>query len=106
MHEEKTKKMRRMSGMMIRKDSTPRTSSAPRRRGRIYSEHWDLSHLAKSPVEHFEALVGDIESKVARFESARGQLGPTMPTSTFHPLLTLSEDIAAASSRMSAYAYL
>src|SRR5580765_4877022 len=98
--------MRRLSVMMTRKDSTPRPSSAPRGRGRIYSEHWDLSHLVKSPVEHFEALAGEIEAKVARFESARGQLSSTMPTSIFHPLLTLSEDIAAASSRISAYAYL
>ena len=98
--------MRRMSVVMSRKDSTPRTTVAPRGRGRIYSEDWDLSHLAKSPVERFEALAGEIESKVARFESARGQFNPTMPTSIFHPLLTLSEDIAAASSRISAYAYL
>lgn len=98
--------MRRLSVMMTRKDSTARTSAAPRGRGRIYSEHWDLSHLAKSPVERFEALAGKIESTVARFESARGRLRSTMPTSIFHSLLTLSEDIAAASSRMSAYAYL
>jgi len=98
--------MRRLSVMMTRKDSTPRPSSTSRGRGRIYSERWDLSHLAKSPVEHFEALAGEIESKVARFESARGQLSSTMPTSIFRPLLTLSEDIAAASSRISAYAYL
>ena len=50
--------------------------------------------------------MGEIESKVAQFESARAQLSPTMATSIFHPLLTLSEDIAAASSRLSAYAYL
>ena len=44
--------------------------------------------------------MGEIESKVAQFESARAQLSPTMATSIFHPLLTLSEDIAAASSRI------
>ena len=97
--------MRRMP-MMTRKHSTPRTTSAPRGRSRIYSEHWDLSHLAQGPVEHFETLIGEIESKVARFESARGQFSSTMPTSILHPLLTLSEDIVAASSRISAYAYL
>ena len=63
-------------------------------------------HLAKDPVQRFEALVGEIESMVAQFESARAQLSPTMATSIFHTLLTLSEDIAAASSRLSAYAYL
>jgi oligoendopeptidase F len=50
--------------------------------------------------------MGEIESKVAQFESARAQLSPTMETSIFLPLLTLGEDIAAASSRISAYAYL
>ena len=70
--------MRRMPVKIGRKHSTPRTTSAPRVRGRIYSERWDLSHLAESPVERFETLVGEIESKVARFESARTQLSPTM----------------------------
>ena len=51
-----------------RKDSTSHTTSPSRGRGRIYSERWDLSHLAKDPVQRFEALVGEIESKVARFE--------------------------------------
>jgi len=62
--------------------------------------------LAEDPVQRLETLVGEIESKVAQFESARAQLSPTMETSIFHPLLRLSEDIAAASSRISAYAYL
>lgn len=85
---------------------TSRTTSPPRGLSHTYSERWDLSHLAKDPVQRFEALVGEIESMVAQFESARAQLSPTMATSIFHPLLTLSEDIAAASSRISAYAYL
>ena len=90
-----------------RNTSTSRTTSSPRRQGRTYSsERWDLSHLAKDPVQRFETLLGEIESKVAKFESARTQLSPDMATSNFHPLLTLSEDIAAASSRISAYAYL
>ncbi|MCI0427986.1 MAG: oligoendopeptidase F, partial [Nitrospiraceae bacterium] len=89
-----------------RKNSTSRTTSPPRGQSRTYSERWDLSHLAEDPVQHFEALVGEIETKVAQFESARAQLSPTMATSIFHPLLTLSEDIAAASSRIGAYAYL
>jgi oligoendopeptidase F len=57
-------------------------------------------------VQRFETLLEEIESKVAQFEAARTQLSPTMARSMFHPLLTLSEDIAAASSRISAYAYL
>jgi oligoendopeptidase F len=86
--------------------STSRNASSPTRQNRAYSERWDLSHLAKDPIQHFETLAGAIESKVTQFESARAQLSPTMSASTFHPLLTLSEDIAAQSSRLSAYAYL
>ena len=89
-----------------RKSSTSRTASPPKGQSRSYSERWDLAHLAKDPVQRFEALVGEVEFKVAQFESARAQLSPTMATSIFHPLLNLSEDIAAASSRIGAYAYL
>ena len=89
-----------------RKHSTSGTTSPARRQSRSFSERWDLSHLAEDPVQRFETLLEEIESKVAQFEAARTQLSPTMARSIFHPLLTLSEDIAAASSRISAYAYL
>ena len=46
-----------------RKHSTSRTTSAPRGRGHIYSERWNLAHLAEDPVQRFEALVGEIESR-------------------------------------------
>ena len=49
----------------------PHAQPLPQQGGRINSERWDLSHLAKNPVQRFETLVGEIESKVARFESAR-----------------------------------
>ena len=100
------KETRRMAVKTRRKKSIARTTASPSARSPIYSERWDLSHLAENPVQHFEALAGAIESKVARLESTRAQLSPTMSTSLFHTLLTLSEDIAAASSRLSAYAYL
>ncbi|MBU6433438.1 MAG: M3 family oligoendopeptidase [Nitrospirae bacterium] len=95
-----------MSVETSRKTSTSRSILSPKRQRHTYSERWDLSHLAEDPVQRFETLLGEIESKVAQFESARAQLSPTMATSILHPLLTLSEDIAAASSRISAYAYL
>ncbi|MGH7148878.1 MAG: hypothetical protein ACREIJ_13395, partial [Nitrospiraceae bacterium] len=75
-----------------RNTSTSRTTSFPRRQNRTYSERWDLSHLADDPVQRFETLLGEIESRVTKFESARAQLSPNMATSIFHPLLTLSED--------------
>jgi len=80
--------------------------SSSKKQKLTFSEHWDLSHLAEKPVQNFEALLGEIESKVAEFESARPQLGATMETSVLHPLLTLSENIAAESSKLGAYAYL
>ena len=89
-----------------RKTSTSYKPSSSKRQSRTYSERWDLSHLAKEPVQRFETLLAEIEAKVAQFEAARTQLSPTMATSIFHPLLALSEDIAAASSKISAYAYL
>ena len=95
-----------MSGHDGRVISTAYTSAPRNRRGGIYSERWDLSHLAENPLQRFEVLLGEIEAKVAQFESTRPRLSPTMAASTFLPLLTLSEDIAAASSRISAYAYL
>jgi len=89
-----------------RNTPTSRKPSSPKLQSRAYSERWDLSHLAEDPVQRFETLLAEIESRVVQFESARAQLIPTMATSIFHPLQTLSEDIAAASSRISAYAYL
>ena len=88
-----------------RYQTSPSTSSSKRQR-RTYAERWDISQLVEDPVQRFETLAGEIEAKVAQFEAARSQLSPNMEVSVFHPLLTLSEDIAAASSRMSAYAYL
>jgi len=95
-----------MPAKTSRNMSILRKISSPTRQKLTYSERWDLSQLAKDPVQRSETLLGEIEAKVAQFESARAQLSPTMATSIFHPLLTLSEDIAAASSRISAYAYL
>ena len=98
--------MRRMPVKISRKHSASRTTSTPKWRGRTYSERWDLSHLVEKPVERFEALLGEIEANVAQFEAARSRLSSTMEISVFFPLLTLSENITAACSKISAYAYL
>ena len=89
-----------------RKKSASRKTASPKRQKSTYAERWDLSHLAEDPVKHFDTLLAKIESQVAQFEAARTQFSPTMETTVFHPLLTLSENIAAASSKLSAYAYL
>ena len=95
-----------MSVKSDRKKSASRKTSSPKRQKLAYAERWDLSHLAEDPVKHFDTLLAKIESQVAQFEAARTQFSPTMETTVFHPLLTLSENIAAASSKLSAYAYL
>ena len=90
----------------IRDRSTLHKTPSSKRRTLPYAERWNLSHLAEKPVERFETLLGEIEANVSQFEAARSQFNSTMETSAFHPLLTLSENIAAASSKISAYAYL
>ena len=81
-------------------------SHSPTKTGGRIPDRWDLSHLAKDPVKNLDGLLGDLEAKVAQFESARPQLSPTMPSDSFQRMLALSEDIASESSRLSAYAYL
>jgi len=105
MHESETKEID-MPAKTSRNTSMKRKTSSPKRQKPTYSERWDLSHLAEKPVQNFEALLGEIEIKVAQFESVRAQLSPTMETSIFRPLLNLSEDIAAGASKIGAYAYL
>ena len=85
-----------------RKTKPLRKTTSVKQQKLTYAERWDLSHLAKEPVKKFDSLLAEIETKVAQFEAARTQLSPAMATSSFHPLLTLSEEIAAASSRLSA----
>lgn len=88
------------------KKSTTRKAASPKQQTATYAERWDLSHLAEDPVKHFETLLAKIESQVAAFEAARAQCSAIMETAVFRPLLTLSEHIAVASSKLSAYAYL
>jgi oligoendopeptidase F len=106
MHGGETKEMQPMPEKTRRHVSTKRKISSPKQQKLAYSERWDLSHLAEKPVQHFETLLGEIEAKVAQFESARTQLCPTMEASVLRSLLTLNEEIAAAASKIGAYAYL
>ncbi len=79
-----------------------RRSSASRE----YADRWELSDLVADPVARFDQYLKDLTANVVRFESARKDLTATMPEHAFLDLLTLSETIAAESSRLSAYAYL
>ncbi|MDH4188482.1 MAG: M3 family oligoendopeptidase [Nitrospira sp.] len=89
-----------------RKKIAARKTVSPKQPKQTYAERWDLSHLAEEPVKRFETLLGEIEAHVATFEAARPQFSPAMEPAVFHQLLALSETIAAASSKLSAYAYL
>lgn len=78
----------------------------PAKTGTKPHARWDLSHLAKEPVKNLDAFLSELETKVAQFESARPQLSSAMASEPFQHLLAISQAIAAASSRLSAYAYL
>lgn len=71
-----------------------------------FPDRWDLSHLFEKPIENFDTLISAIEKQVSQFEAGRTRLSPTMATDEFMRLIELSEAIAAASSRLGAYAYL
>ena len=78
--------------------------SSPTRR--TFPNRWDLRDLVKDPVVQFDTYLAELETKVARFESSRNQLVPTMAGEDFRCLLDLSQEIAESSSRLGAYAYL
>lgn len=73
---------------------------------REFADHWDLSDLVTDPVKQFDRYLKDLSAKVTRFESARAELSATMPEQALLNLLTLSEQIARESGRLSAYSYL
>ena len=89
---------------VARKTVSPRTRRSLSTRE--FADHWELSDLVSDPVKQFDRYLNDLSAKVARFESFRADLSPTMPEQTFLELLNLSEQIARESGRLSAYAYL
>src|SRR5438034_740879 len=70
------------------------------------SDRWDLSHLLKNPADDFDPLVKELDSKVSQFESFRDRLNPQMTSQAFIEVMRLSEEIAALSAKLGAYAYL
>jgi oligoendopeptidase F len=81
-------------------------SSPPRTPRPRYPDRWDLTHLYKDPVNQLDALLADLEAKVAQIEAARPRLSPSMPSRDLFALLELSEAVARGSARLSAFAYL
>jgi oligoendopeptidase F len=85
-------------------DVQPRRRSPGQRRG--FSDRWDLSTLIRDPVDRFDDYIDELDRHVARFESWRTRLAPSMAEQEFMQLLHLSEEIAKRSSTLGAYAYL
>jgi oligoendopeptidase F len=84
-----------------------RTPVTPTSRSRsTFSDRWDLTHLLGDPITEFESILAHLESKVAKIESARPTLAPSISSHDLLALLSLSEEIAQGSSRLGAYAYL
>jgi oligoendopeptidase F len=89
----------------ILKRMSMRSSSPTASSGNI-PERWSLSDLLQDPHRDFETLSKSLDEAVTHVESWRDRLSPELSVQAFRELLTLTEDIAAASSKLSAYAYL
>lgn len=92
--------------MAVSRKTAPSRIARRATTSREFADHWELADLVTDPVKQFDRYLKDLSAKVTRFESARTELGATMPEQTFLNLLTLSEQIARESGRLSAYAYL
>ena len=93
--------------MAVSHKTTPsRTTRRAAASSREFADHWELGDLVTDPVKQFDRYLKDLSANVTRFESARAELAATMPEQAFLNLLTLSEQIARESGRLSAYAYL
>lgn len=86
-----------------------KASSATKRRTATtheFADRWELIDLVKDPVARFDEYLKEMGAKVSRFEAARERVSASMPEQEFLDLLKLSEQLAAESSRLGAYAYL
>ena len=67
---------------------------------------WDLSDLLRHPIQSSEQILKELDQQVSQVESRRPELAPDMAVERFQQVLLLTEEIAALSSKLSAYAYL
>jgi oligoendopeptidase F len=67
---------------------------------------WDLSDLLRHPAQDSELILKQLDQQVSEVESKRTALAADMAAEGFRDMLRLHEDIAALSSKLSAYAYL
>ena len=67
---------------------------------------WNLSDLLRHPAQDSELLLKQLDQQVSQVEARRPALAATMAAEGFLEVLRLHEEIAALSSKLSAYAYL
>lgn len=92
--------------MAVSRKTAPSRTNRRATSSREFADHWELADLVADPMKQFDRYLKDLSAKVTRFESARAELAAAMPEQAFLTLLTLSEQIARESGRLSAYAYL
>ncbi len=85
--------------------TSTRHTSVSRKRS-TYPDRWNLTHLVKDPTAEIDALLADLESKVAKIEAVRPTLAPSLSSQALLTLLRLSEEITQGASQLGAYAYL
>jgi oligoendopeptidase F len=89
--------------LMKYRSTKPTVGSA--RKGTM-PERWNLSHLLKNPTDDFDVMTKELDGLVSQFEAWRQRLSHEMPSQAFPEILHLAEGIAAASTKLGAYAYL
>lgn len=67
---------------------------------------WDLTDLLSHPAQDSEQILKQLDQMVSQVESWRARLKPDMAPEAFQDILRLTEEIAALSGKLSAYAYL
>lgn len=71
-----------------------------------FPDRWNLKDLIQNPVERLDSYLADLNATVGRIEAMRPKLSPSMAGGDLRSLLKLSEDVAQASSKLGAFAYL
>ena len=93
-----------MKRRLMKRHSARPSSLQSRREG--LADRWDLSHLLKNPTNEFDQILKELETRVTRFENYRARLLPNIDLAVFSEILSLNEEIAGYSAKLSAFAYL
>ncbi len=82
------------------------SAQARTRSTRSYSDRWDLRALLANPTRDFEPAMNGLEAAVSQFEACRERLGADLAPQALNELLRQQEEMAVASSKLGAHAYL